>query len=60
VIFRDCMNGLEYVIQVFEYFKEKLTSWSTPLLGQEHHFSGEDQLNVHISFRRKHRIASSQ
>ncbi|XP_023707744.1 uncharacterized protein LOC111864610 isoform X2 [Cryptotermes secundus] len=26
VIFRDCMNGLEYVIQVFEYFKEKLTS----------------------------------
>jgi len=26
VIFRDCMNGLEYVIQVFEYFKEKLAS----------------------------------
>ncbi|XP_069677792.1 uncharacterized protein [Periplaneta americana] len=26
VIFRDCMNGLEYVIQVFEYFKQKLTS----------------------------------
>jgi hypothetical protein len=26
VIFRDCMNGLEYVIELFEYFKEKLTS----------------------------------
>jgi hypothetical protein len=26
VIFRDCMNGLEYVIQVFEHFKDKLTS----------------------------------
>lgn len=24
IIFRDCMNGLEYVIQVFEYFKQKL------------------------------------
>ncbi|KDR10788.1 hypothetical protein L798_14914 [Zootermopsis nevadensis] len=26
VIFRDCMNGLEYVIQVFEYLQQKLTS----------------------------------
>jgi len=24
IIFRDCMNGLDYVIQVFEYFKQKL------------------------------------
>jgi hypothetical protein len=34
------MNGLEYVIQVFEYFKQKLvTPWSMPLLGQERHSS---------------------
>lgn len=26
IIFRDCMNGLEYVIQVFEYFKQKLVT----------------------------------
>jgi hypothetical protein len=26
IIFRDCMNGLEYVIQVFEYFQQKLTT----------------------------------
>ena len=51
IIFRDSMNCLEYVIELFEYFKQKLmTPCSMTLLGQERHPSVENDVKIHLKF----------